>query len=212
MAKETNKQQVFYIHGGEAYSNYEAFLSELKTREIRNLPNSESLKKWSSSLAEDLGEDFEVFSPQMPNAMNAKYEEWKIWFERHFEYLKNEVILVGWSLGAMFFVRYLSENETPFTIKHLFLIAGAYQNIDAGKMKEDGGDFFTDSDVIPNIQYKVDGISIFHSKDDFVVTFEHAEKYKSALPEATLHAFETRNHFLIEEFPELLELIKSVAK
>lgn len=204
------KQQVFYVHGGDAFSSYDAFIHELKTREIRNLPGAEHLKKWSTTLAEDLGEACEVFTPQMPNATNAKYEEWKIWFERHFEYLRDDVILVGWSLGAMFFVRYVTENKLPFSVKHLFMLAGAYENQDIGKLKEDGGDFFADQARITVLPSKVGGISILHSKDDFVVSYEHALKYKEALPEAELVTFEDKNHFLVEELPELLAKINEI--
>lgn len=203
-----NKQQVFYVHGGDAFTDYHAFIHELKTREVRNLPNVEQPKKWTDTFVEDLGEEFEVFTPQMPNAMNAKYEEWKLWFERHFEYLHDGIILVGWSLGAMFFVRYITENTLPFTVRHLFLLAGAYENIDKGKSKEDGGDFFADISCIPTLQSKVQGISILHSKDDFVVSYEHACLFNKALPEAELVTFDDKNHFLVEEFPELLEKIR----
>ncbi len=206
------KQQVFYIHGGNAFSSYDAFIHDLRTREIRNLPNSEPMKKWTATLVDDLGERYEVFTPQMPNAMNAKYEEWKIWFERHFEYVHDDVILVGWSLGAMFFVKYVTENSTPFSIKHVCMLASAFENIDQGKLKEDGGDFFTDASVIPILQSKVGGISILHSKDDFVVSYEHALKFKAALPEAELITFEDKNHFLVEELPELLDKIRGISK
>lgn len=90
------KQQVFYIHGGSAYSDYGRFLDHLKTAPIRNLPGAETLKKWSTTIPDDLGETFEVFAPGMPNSQNAKYGEWKIWFERHFDYLRDGVILLGW--------------------------------------------------------------------------------------------------------------------
>ena len=205
------KKQVFYIHGGEAFSNYNAFLHGLQTKEIRNLPDAEPVKKWTASFTEDLGDEYEVFTPQMPNAMNAKYEEWKIWFERHFEYLNDDVILVGWSLGAMFLVRYLCENNTPFKVKHLFLLAGAYENLDVGKLKEDGGDFFIDISAVNVLPKKVSGISILHSKDDFVVLYGHAEKLAAALPAATLHTFTDKNHFLVPELPELIDLIKKVS-
>ena len=95
-----NKQQVFYIHGGGSFSRREAFLKTLRTNEIRNLPGTEPLKKWTGTFAEDLGESCEVFTPSMPNSQNAKYDEWKVWFERHFEHLRDEIILVGWSLGG----------------------------------------------------------------------------------------------------------------
>ena len=202
------KQQVFYIHGGDAFSDYGKFLEYLHAIPIRNLPGSEPLKKWSSTLAEDLGAEYEVFTPQMPNSLNSKYEEWKIWFERHFEYLRDDVILVGWSLGAYFLAKYLVENETPFKVKTLFLLAPLFENNAFDPDGEDGGDFAFDTSQAGKLAKKASKIVIFHSKDDFCVPYEHALKYKAQLPEAELVTFEDKNHFLIEEFPELIEHIK----
>ena len=117
------KKQVFYIHGGESFSDYNVFLERLGNREIWDLPGKESSVKWTGSLAEDLGEEYEVFKPQMPNKQNAKYEEWKIWFERYFEHLRDDAILIGFSLGAMFLVTYLIENDTPFKTNSLYIMA-----------------------------------------------------------------------------------------
>lgn len=200
------KQQVFYIHGGTAFSHYEDFLSHLKTKEIRDLPGSEPLKKWSGTLREDLGEEFEVFMPSMPNSQNAKYEEWKIWFERYFKYLYDGVILVGWSQGAYFLAKYLVENAVPFSIKALFLLAAPFENADFGG--EDGGDFAFDTSRVGELEKKAPKIYLFHSKDDFLVPYEHALRYKREVPEAELVTFEDKNHFLIEGFPELLEVIR----
>jgi pimeloyl-ACP methyl ester carboxylesterase len=50
-----------------------------------------------------------------------------------------------------------------------------------------------------------------HSKDDFVVPYEHALKYKAALPAAELITFEDKNHFLVEELPELVQKIRNLA-
>lgn len=200
------KRQVFYIHGGSAYSNYEDFLNNLRTAEIRNLPGVEPMKKWSNTLREDLGDDFEVFMPSMPNSINCKYEEWKIWFERHFEYLRDDIILVGWSQGGYFLVKYLLENDFPFKIKRLILSAAPFEPDNfAG---EDGGDFNFDTSKVGELQNKAENIVILHSEDDFVVPYEHALKFKAALPEAEFVTFTDKNHFLIAEFPELLDLIR----
>jgi predicted alpha/beta hydrolase family esterase len=202
-----SKKQVFYIHGGEAYSNYADFLDNLRTKEIRNLPWSEQLKKWTGTLVEDLGDEYEVFTPSMPNSGNAKYEEWKIWFERHFEFLRDGVVLLGWSQGGYFLVKYLIENELPFQPSALILVAAPFEPADFGG--EDGGDFNFDTKQVGELAEKVEKIVIFHSKDDFVVPFEHAEKYAAALPNAEVVTFADKNHFLIEEFPELLEKIRA---
>jgi uncharacterized protein len=202
------KQQVFYIHGGSAYSQYEAFLETLRSRPLRDLPGMEPLKKWTSTLREDLGTDFEVFMPSMPNSQNAVYKEWKIWFERYFEHLVDGVILVGWSQGAYFLVKYLIEEAPlPFTIKALFLLAAPFEPDDFGG--EDGGDFRFDTNRVGELTNTTQKIVLMHSKDDFIVPYKHALIYKEALKEAELVTFEDKNHFLIESFPEIIQAIRT---
>ena len=70
------KKQVVYIHGGEAYSNYEDFLYDLEHEDIGD-PLKEASPRWKNRLRTDLPE-YEVFMPMMPNKQNAKYLEWKI--------------------------------------------------------------------------------------------------------------------------------------
>jgi predicted alpha/beta hydrolase family esterase len=202
------KKQVFYIHGGESFVEYDSFLDRLHTRAIWDLPNSLYKRKWTDTLALDLGDDYEVFTPQMPNKQNAKYFEWSIWFERHFEHLHDDVVLVGCSLGAMFLLRYLSENNFPYKVKALYVLAAAVTL--EGYDDSDSGDFVCELDSIPPLQEKVESIYILHSKDDFLVPFEHALKLKDALPKAELVTFEDKNHFLGETFPELVEGIKGL--
>jgi len=205
------KQQVFYIHGGESYSNYADYLTDLKNQPLRSPSDEESVKKWPHTLRTALGEDYQVFMPSFPNSNNSQYDEWKIWFEKHFEYLTNDIILVCWSQGGMFIAKYLSENEVPFTIKSLILLAAPFDYFVCEGSKEDGGDFYPVATNVPKIQQKVQNITIMHSKDDFAVPYEHALKYKAALPEAELVTFEDKNHFLLEELPELVERIKSLS-
>ena len=52
-------------------------------------------------------------------------------------------------------------------------------------------------------------IYIYHSEDDFVVPFADLDKYAKDLPNAKKVIFKDRGHFLQEEFPELIESIKS---
>jgi predicted alpha/beta hydrolase family esterase len=203
------KKQVFYIHGGESYEEYSDFLERLNTREIRDLPSAVPYVKWTKSMAEDLGEDYEVFLPQMPNSQNAKYEEWKIWFERHFEHLHKDVILMGCSLGAMFLYRYLIENKPHFSIKSVILMASPVPEL-LPKEEKDGGDFFFKLEDVYLLQQRCNMLVIMHSKDDFLVPYEHALKLKEALPEAELVTFEDKNHFLVSELPELIERIKEM--
>jgi predicted alpha/beta hydrolase family esterase len=203
------KQQVFYIHGGGSYSRDEDYVYDLKNEPLRSPSNEAERNRWDKHLRISLGETFEVFTPKMPNSSNAVYRDWSIWFERHFEYLRDDVILVGWSLGASFLARYLTENEVPFAVKAVLLLAGPFDRFVCEGTREDGGDFYPDPEKVKDLQSIAEKIYILHSKDDFVVPYEHALKYKEALPEAELITFEDKNHFLVEELPELAGLIKN---
>ena len=201
------KKQVVFIHGGDAFTKHEDFLRYLKKVEIRNLPSNQTSGFWTKTLREDLGEEFEVFMPSMPNSHNAKYEEWKIWFERHYDYLQDGVILVGWSLGGMFLAKYLSENKPKVAIKALVLLAapcGSYDDPEGN----DSGTFQFDPQQLPEISKNVKNISIWHSEDDFVVPFEHVRTYEKYLPEAEIVLFSDKNHFLVPTLSELISKIK----
>lgn len=201
------KKQVVFIHGGEAFSNYDAFLQYLRSETID--PYEKPSKRWHRLLPSDLGEDYEVFLPQMPNAENAKYIEWKIWFEKYLPYLHDGVILIGHSQGGYFLVKYLIENGFPVSIKALYLVASPIEP-DAFAGGEDGGDFNFDVSSVPKVQDLAQNIVIFHSKDDFVVPFAHALKFKELLPHASLCLLEDRVHFWQESFPELLASIRAL--
>jgi predicted alpha/beta hydrolase family esterase len=203
------KQQVLYIHGGESFRNHEDFLERLRTVDLWHLPKPEDtvpLKKWTSTLAEDLGEGFEVIMPPMPNKQNAKYKEWSIWFERHFEYLGNGAILMGCSLGAMFLAKYLSNNNLPFKPKAVILMAGAYALPDFDDT--DCADFVVAPEEVAKLLSQTGKLVIMHSEDDLVVPFEHGQALAKFVPDAEFIAFGDKNHFLIEEFPELIERLK----
>ncbi|MEZ4103927.1 MAG: hypothetical protein R3B60_01435 [Candidatus Paceibacterota bacterium] len=208
------KKQLLYIHGGDSFSNYEDFLNDLRSKTIRNLPsdNNEELKKiWTTSLEEDLGEDFEVFRPSMPNKQNAKYEEWKIWFERHFEFLHDEVVLLGWSLGGMFLAKYLTENDFPIKIKSVYLLGAPSGDIEPDETGNDCGDFCFSNNSLSFLVKKAKKINIWHSEDDFVVPYTEFLKYRQFLDEKTVNfvSFKDKNHFLLTEFPELITSIKA---
>ncbi len=86
-----------------------------------------------------LGNKFDVLLPKMPNPSNAKYNEWKIIFNKISKLLEKNVILIGHSLGAIFLIKYLSENKFPKKILATLLISPPY---DDDGMEESLGDFY----------------------------------------------------------------------
>jgi hypothetical protein len=142
----------------------------------------------------------------MPNGFNAKYEEWKIWFERHIPFMRDGVILLGHSLGGIFLAKFLSENDFPKKINATLLVAAPY---------DAGGDYSLADFVIrgPLERFAKQGgeVYLYHSEDDPIVDSGELEKYKKKLPDATIRVFKDRGHFDQEEFPEIVEDIKKLA-
>ena len=156
-------------------------------------------------MVEKLGQEYEVIQPQMPNKQNAKYNEWKIWFERHFPFLKDGIILVGHSMGGVFLAKYLSENDFPKKIKATFLVAPPY-NIDEGRALVE----FILPNSLKRFEKQAGRIFLYYSRDDDVVNFKELSKYQKALPKAISKIFEDRGHFSEGDFPEIIKDIKEI--
>jgi predicted alpha/beta hydrolase family esterase len=188
--------QIFLIHGGTTFATYEEYLNFLKTREI----DIEGLKKkgWKDALG-TLGAGYEVIAPRMPNAQNARYEEWKIWFERFIPFLHDGVVLIGHSLGGVFLAKYLSENDFPKKIKATLLVAAPY-SFDIGSPLPQ----FSIEKPLTKFAKQGGAIMLYHSKDDQIVPFSELAKYQKELPNAKVRVFEDKGHFNHEEFPELM--------
>ncbi len=197
------KKQVVVIHGGGTYDTYEKFLSYLNEAPL----DFERMKRkgWKDNLPDDLGPEYEIIAPEMPNWQNAKYVEWKIWFDKLVPFLAAEVVMVGHSLGGIFLAKYLAENDLPKKIRAVFLVAAPFD--------DRGADYSLADFILPDSPEKLRDqagkLSLYHSTDDAVVRFSDLEKYKKKLPGATFVIFSDRGHFSQGSFPEIVSAIKA---
>jgi predicted alpha/beta hydrolase family esterase len=198
-------KQVVAIHGGDAFSSYEAYLADLRQFVIESVDYFRAKKDWKANLQESLGNEHEVFLPQMPNKYNAKYEEWKIWFEKLIPFLNDEVILIGHSLGASFLAKYLSEERFPKKIAGTFLVSGPYDKDGERPIVE-----FVLPSSLTLLEEQGGKIFLYHSQDDPVVQFSELAKYQAALPHSHVTVLEDRRHVNQESFPEIVADIKSL--
>lgn len=192
-------KQILIIHGGDSFSSYDAYIRSLRSLEI-SYDRLRPQKKWKTWLVEQLPEA-DVLLPTFPNCSNAVYDEWVIYFEKLLPFLNDEVYLIGHSLGAMFLAKYLNEAPLNKPVKKLLLVAGGYDD----ESMEDLGSFKVTS--AKNLPQSADEIHLFHSKDDPVVPYSELAKFQADLPDAIIHSFENRGHFLDESFPELLAIL-----
>jgi predicted alpha/beta hydrolase family esterase len=198
------QQQVWVIHGGDTFDTYEEYLTNLKNI----TPTLDDLKHqdWKSKLGETLGEQYEVLAPRMPNGYNAKFVEWKIWFDKFVPFMQDHAILIGHSLGGIFLAKYLAEEAFPQPIRATFLIAAPY-NATANESLAD----FNLPTSLDQFAQQSPRIFLYHSQDDPVVPFSDFKQYQTALPAAQARPFTDRQHFNQAEFPELAADIQALA-
>ena len=200
------KNQIFYIHGGNTFNNKSNYLNFLKTRKIK----TENIKWGDAYLQNSLGELFQIIKPRMPLQDYATYEEWKLHFERHFPYLNDDIILIGSSLGGIFLAKYLSENKFPKRILSTYLVCPPFDNTLPGDELVGGFELGANLSLI---ETNSKNLNLLFSKDDDVVPVSHAEKYRAKLPSANIVVYENKNgHFVVSEFQEIVEMIKNDIK
>lgn len=202
-----NKTQILYIHGGTTFKNKKDYLTFLKTRKI----SIDKKKRWAQEyLDKELGKKFEIIRPRMPLAENALYEDWKIYFERHIPLLKDNVILIGGSLGGIFLAQYLSENKFPKKILSTYLVGAPFDDTCTGEDLVGGFELKKDLSLF---EKNSKNLTLLFSRDDDAVPVEHAEKYRNKLKNAKIILYKSKNgHFKISKFPEIVKMIKNDLK
>ncbi len=217
-------EDLIMIHGGDSFEKYEDYLEFIKNWELSPsdyLDINQGGGNWKKDLQKELPNyNIQVSYPQFPNKLNAKYEEWKIWFEKVLDGLEIAKInsdystvaskrrgafykpnLLGHSLGGNFLLKYLSENNCQ--VKNLYLVASCLSE----------GDFSTEENNFSRIEENCENIYIYHSTDDQIVDFQEAEILKQKLPKAKLVKFEDRGHFVQPVFSELKnQIIRDLTK
>lgn len=200
------KKQIIYIHGASTWASKEDFLEAFRPYPYDPYDN---FLKWPDWVKAGLDSEYEFFAPTMPCREYADYDAWKIMFEKTFPYLnKEDLVLIGWSMGAIFLLRYLSENELPYRAKQVHIVAPSISD-EGVENNEKIGNFQPQLDKLPRIQSQVEEIFLYHSKDDHICPFVHSQKIFEVLPEINFSIFEQRGHFYHNAFPELFANIPS---
>jgi predicted alpha/beta hydrolase family esterase len=146
----------------------------------------------------------------MPLQDNAKYKDWKIWFERFVPLLKGKFVLIGSSLGGIFLAKYLSENKLKKKAVSTFLVCPPFDN--TLPTEDLVGGFELKSDLLL-LEKNTKQLHLLFSQDDDVVPPSHAKKYQSKLKNAHVVVYKSKNgHFNIPKFPEIIKMIKEDIK
>ena len=197
-------QQVISIHGATTFANYEDYLDNLATKSI-SIDRLISKQMWRELLQQNLGDTYQVLLPAMPNKTNARYSEWKLWFDNISQVITDDCILIGHSMGAVFLAKYLSQNNFPCKIKATILIATPYDD----ETEEDLNDFKLDT-ITDLFRSQAGHVTVINGDDDPVISQSDINKYKNDLSDAEFITLPAPDHFMRQDFPELVERIKTL--
>src|SRR5262245_32742227 len=98
--------------------------------------------KLTESLAEELGPDYEISFPRMPNEASPNDKEWKRCLAQEINALDDGMSLVGHSAGAATLVSFLAESSPPHRTAGIFLLSMPY--IGKGGWEIEGFDLTAD--------------------------------------------------------------------
>ena len=205
--KDMIKPQIIFVHGGDVFADRKDLLEYLRSgRQLRDpLWTPEPRKHYHVTIANRFFDRADIFLPEMPNKLDARYAEWEAWFDRYVPLLRDDVILIGSSLGGLFLAKYLSTRTLPVSVRLFVLIAAPFNDESEYTL----GDFRLPAEL-DGIARQAGQIRLYHSKDDPIVPFTELEKYARALSGAEATVFEDRGHFAIDDFPELSEKIAEI--
>lgn len=197
-----NKHHLLYIHWWNTFRNHDDYINCLKNRPISIEPKM----RWTMNYLDDQLWDYcKIIRPRMPLKDNAVYEDWRIMFERHFEYLQDNVILIGESLWGIFLAKYLSENVFPKKILSVYMVCPPFDNTLPNDYLVWWFELKSD---LSQIEKNCQNVNLMFSKDDDCIPVSHADKYREKMNNPNIIIYDSKNwHFNIEEFPEIADMI-----
>jgi predicted alpha/beta hydrolase family esterase len=187
MKQHRRAAQVLFVQGG-GRGTHDAWDSRLVT-----------------SLKQELGRDYKVHYPRMPEEANPDPVAWKQAIARELGELRDDVILVGHSIGAAILIDYLADARQGARPTAVFLIANPFIG-DNGWPSEE---LRPTKDAAAGLPESVPFYA-YHGTADETVPVSHLGMFAKALPGAIVRRLEGRDHQLNDDLSELAHDIKRV--
>jgi predicted alpha/beta hydrolase family esterase len=161
-------------------------------------------RKLVESLQQQLGSDYEVLAPDMPDPDHPGYQAWRSQIKQELDKLAADVLLIGHSLGGSLLLKYLAEGTYQRPIAGLFLVAVPYWGKQDWELEYRLPDDFASH--LPPIRQ----LFLYHSRHDEAVPFSHLWRYQEQLPQATVRALDGKEHSFTRGLPLLAQDIKQL--
>jgi len=200
--------KIFYLHGGTTHSTQEKFYEYLENKSVE-------LEKKSPIWTDMLETNFpshQIIRISLPNKKNADYKAWEIVFQKYIQYIDANSILIGFSLGASFLLKYLSKHKLPINPSKIILVAGPIDNEGSPEELCNGFSLVPTQLQLKLLQDQSDNMHLFYATDDPIVPIIQMQKVQTILQKANFHTLKNRGgHFITADFPELINTIKNAS-
>ncbi len=162
-------------------------------------------KKLADSLRNELGPEYQVFYPQMPNEESPEDQPWMAQISKEFDSLHDHMILVGHSAGGAVLLKYLLKENINKSIAGIFLISIPYW-----EPEDEEGEAYTLQEGFASKLPKGVPVFLYHSRGDEWVPFTHLAWYAERIPQAIVREFDGRGHQFNNDLSEVAADIKSL--
>jgi len=165
-------------------------------------------KLLTQSLQEELGLDYDVHYPAMPDESKAPYDLWKRNIEEELNIMQKPAVLIGHSIGASYLAKVLTEIKEIKPIVGIFLLNAPLWG-DEGWLYEGYEELELPKDVVRRFPTNA-RVFLYHTRDDEIVPFRHLALYKRLLPKATVREIDKGGHQLNNDLSLVAKDIKSL--
>jgi len=161
--------------------------------------------KLVDSLRHELGPNYDVRYPRMPNEADPSYTVWKAALAEEIAGLDDGAILIGHSVGGTILINALAETPPNRKLAGIFLIAAPFVG--------PGG--WPSEDITPtaNLGARLPPktpIYLYHGSKDDTAPFAHVDLYEGAIPGAIVHRLHGRNHQLNDDLAEVAAGVRAL--
>jgi len=146
----------------------------------------------AQNLQKELGTDFNVIYPKMPDEANAPYSAWKQLIQEKIDTSLEPIVLVGHSMGASELAKILTEIKTKTPIAGIFLLAAPFWGSE-GWLYEGYKELELPKNAAALFP-KEAKVFLYQARDDEIAPFEHVALYAKTLPQATVREINKGGH------------------
>jgi uncharacterized protein len=171
-----------------------------------NMHEPEGSGRLAAYLGRELGTDYRIIAPEMPDADNPRYQPWRDRIEQELEAIDEEVIFVGHSFGGSVLLKYLAEGSFHRPFRGLFLVSVPNWGPDGWAYDE----FAVPNDI--GSRLTASRIYLYHSREDPEVPFAHLSYYQEHLPTATSRLVDGSEHSFVDGLRTLVDDIESLPR